>query len=112
MNVKFLIILFILNGANALIGYDCGARQLNVTTLSLKDVGDCDIPDQKHNITQQYLQLLQINEYASTRVIQCKLEIHRTVYYCGSFSHISVVLNGENEYIQDVSKEACEMLYR
>ena len=62
MNVKFLIILFILNGANAVMGYDCGARQLNVTTLSLEDVGDRDIPDQWPNITQQYLQLLQINK--------------------------------------------------
>ena len=98
--------------ALALIGHDCGARQLNVTTLSLKEVGECDIPIHQPNITKQYLQLLQINEYASTHVIQCKLEVYRTIYYCGSFSHKSIVFNGENEYIQDISKEACELLHR
>ena len=85
---------------------------MNVTTLSLKYVGECDIPIHQSDITQQYLQLLQINEYASTHVIQCKLEVHRTIYYCGSFSHNSIVLNGENEYIQDISKEVCELLHR
>ena len=27
-----------------LMGYDCGSKILNITTLSLLDVGPCDIP--------------------------------------------------------------------
>ena len=75
MRCLVLVVMFLCE-ALALIGYDCGARQLNVTTLSLIDVGECDIPIHQPNITQQYLHLLQINEYASTHVIQCKLEVH------------------------------------
>ena len=111
MRCLVLVVMFLCE-ALALIGYDCGARQLNVPALSLKDVGECEIPIHQPDITQQYLQLLQINEYASTHVIQCKLEVHRTIYYCGSFSHNSIVLNGKNEYIQDISKEAYELLHR
>ena len=50
-------------------------------------------------------------EFAETRAIQCKLEIHRTIYYCGIYSHISIVKHGEHEYIYDTSKEAGERLY-
>ena len=49
MICKVLAILLLLDGASALIGYDCGARQLNVTTLSLKDVGECESPDCQSN---------------------------------------------------------------
>ena len=109
---SLVLVVMYLCEAIALIGYGCGARQLNVTTLSLKDVGECDIPLHQPNVIQQYLQLLQVNEDASTHVIQCKLEVHRTIYYCGTFSNNSIVLNGENEYIQDITKEACELLHR
>ena len=40
------------------------------------------------------------------------MEIHRTIYYCGMNSHISIVLNGENEYINDVSKSACQDVHK
>ena len=102
----------IIAGAYGFIGYDCGSRHLNVTTLSLLEVGNCDLPETKINITRRYVQLLQINQYTETRIIQCKMEIHRTIYYCGMNSHISIVLNGENEYINDVSKSACQDVHK
>ena len=86
------ILLFtIIAGAYGFIGYDCGTRHLNV------EVGNCDLPETRINITKRYVQLLQINQYTETRIIQCKMEIHRTNYYCGMNSHIFIVLNGENE---------------
>ena len=107
----FLLILT-LKSIYGFIGYDCGSRHLNITTLSLLEVGECELPESKINITREYLQLLQINEYTETKVIQCKLEIHRTIYHCGMFSHISIVSNGENEYILEVSKSLCEDLHK
>ena len=89
----------IIGGAYGFIGYDCGSRHLNVKTLSLLEIGNCDLPETKINITKRYVQLLQINYYTETRIIQCKMEIHRTIYHCGMNPHISIVLNGENEYI-------------
>ena len=102
----------VIGGVYGFIGYDCGSRHLNVTTLSLLEVRNCDLRESKINITRRYLQLLQINQYTETRIIQCKLEIHRTIYYCGINSHISIVLNGENEYINDVSISACQDIHK
>lgn len=105
--IKALLLLAIIKIVQGLIGYDCGSRQLSVTTISLRDVGDCNIPRRPINTTKTFIQLLQINEYDEIPVIQCKVEIHRTIYYCGMNSHISVVKHGENEYIYEVSRSAC-----
>lgn len=60
--------------SHAIIGYDCGTSNLNITTVSLLEVGECDIPirDIKEEIVE--IQLLQAVEYQETPVLQCKLE--------------------------------------
>jgi hypothetical protein len=108
----FLLFTFMLKSVPALIGYECGTRKMNVTTISLRNIGECDIPENTINIMKTYVQLLQINEYSEINIIQCKIEIHRTVYHCGIHSHISIVLNGENEYIHDINKRECKDLHR
>ena len=85
---QIFIILFLFDTTTGFIGYDCGSRQLNVTTLSLREVGECDVATTTVNKTRQYLQLLQINEYTDTKIIQCKIEIHHTIFYCGMHSHV------------------------
>ena len=55
---------------------------------------------------------MQINDYSETKIIHCKFEVHKKVYYCGMHSHISIVLYGENEYINNVSKSACEDVHK
>ena len=108
----WLLLCVIISNSNAFIGYDCGSRNLNVTTLSLLEVEECELPETNVDVSKKYVQLLQINEYSETKIIQCKFETHRTVYYCGMHSHISIVLNGENEYINDVSRSACEDVHK
>lgn len=96
----------------ALIGFDCGGRHLNITVVSLLDVGECDIDYQPPNTTQIPLQLLQLSDYTSTEVIQCKVEISRTAYYCGMHSHISLVSNGKAEYLHDTKYDACLRMFQ
>ena len=55
--------------------------------------------------------MLQVNEFIESRAIQCKLEVHRTVYHCGMDSHISIVKHGERDYIYVISREACKKLH-
>ena len=97
-----LAIALLVHTATALVGYDCGSRLLNITTISLLDVGQFQSPSSSLNVTKRYVQLLQVNESTETQAIQCKLEINRTVYYCGMDSHISIVKHGEREYIYDI----------
>lgn len=58
------------------------------------------------------MQLLQLNDYSETPVLQCKVEIRRTVYHCGMWSHVSVVANGEGEYLQEVSSGTCADMHK
>lgn len=95
----------------ALIGYDCGSPALNIITLSLIDVGECDIPKPEIIAKPVYLQLLQLNEFTNNKVIQCKVEIHRVIYHYGMNSHISVVAQGQLEYLAEVSRDACETMH-
>ena len=103
---------YLLTEAWGLIGYDCGSKALNISTLSLIDVGQCDILEDTIKSTKQYVQLLQVNEFTEVRVMQCKVEIHRTIYHCGMHSHISIVRNGESEYIQDTNEYTCREMHR
>ncbi|KYN45242.1 hypothetical protein ALC56_00321 [Trachymyrmex septentrionalis] len=82
-----------------IIGYDCSFASANLTTLSLINVEECDIPQQTVNSTKVYIQLLQLNNFKAVRVIQCKFEIDRTVRRCGMFSHALDIHNGQFSYI-------------
>ena len=55
----------------AIIGYDCGSNQLNLATLSLLEVGECDIPEAKLYIDTTYIQLSQISDFTLTQIRQC-----------------------------------------
>ena len=94
-----------------IIGYDCGSPLANITTMSLLNIEECDIPPQNVNKTQKFIQLIQVNEFKTIKVIQCKVEVDRTVKKCGMFSHTMDVQNGKYSYIQETSREACERMY-
>lgn len=109
--IFIIILLAVVNSSLAFIGYDCGPKSLNVTTVSLLDVGPCDIPDKKVQETDQFIQLLQINDHQETQVMHCKIEIKRHIFYCGMHSHISAVAGGYAEYIHEIDRETCNNLY-
>lgn len=99
-----------INHASAIRGYDCGTKTMNVTTVSLLDVGDCDIPEESIKTEEAMIQLLQIIDFQKTMVTHCKVEIKRTVKKCGFWGHELVVENGIQEFIKDVDRETCERL--
>ncbi|KAL7299003.1 hypothetical protein TKK_0008099 [Trichogramma kaykai] len=108
----FVLFLFfvLVHRSYGMIGYDCEARSLNVTTLSLLNVGECDIPSTEPTIQDQYIQLLQINNFERVNVVQCKVEIQRNIFYCGKLDHLFAVNHGTAEYVHEVSKQACEQV--
>lgn len=106
------LLLWAITGTMAIIGYDCGSSNLNVTTLSLIDVGDCDIKKPEVEASPVYIQLLQLNEFIENKVIQCKVEIHRTIFHCGMNSHVSVVAHGQLEYLAEVTRDTCEVMHK
>ena len=99
-----------MTNANALYGYDCADQMANITTVSLTEVGDCNIEEPKLNITQKYVQLLQINDFTSAQVFKCSVKITRVITHCGMHSHISRVQDGELSYFKDMSYSECMLL--
>lgn len=97
--------------AHALIGFDCGGPHLNVTSVSLLGAGDCNLDYRTPNSTSVYIQLLQLSEYNYAEVTQCKVEISRTIYYCGMHSHISIVNNGQMEYLMEIGYTRCLRMF-
>lgn len=104
-------LLMVLRSTYGIIGYDCGSASANLTTLSLLNIEECDIPLQSVNSSRVYIQLLQINEFDSVKVIQCKVEIDRLIKKCGMFSHTMDVFNGKYSFIQEVTREACHRMH-
>ncbi|EZA50981.1 hypothetical protein X777_10412 [Ooceraea biroi] len=88
-------------------GYDCGAPTTNITTLSLLNIEECDIPQVTVNSSRQFVQLLQLNDFQTVHVIQCKVEINRLIRKCGMLSHTIDVHNGKFAYIEEVTRETC-----
>lgn len=97
--------------AEGVIGFDCGGKKLNATSFSLITTSDCEQQKPTANSTQTYIELLQVAEYRSIHVIQCKIEIRRTVYYCGWLDHLIPAANGEQEYLHDTSRDICQKLH-
>lgn len=106
--IKLFTALILTRSTTAILGYDCGGTAVNVTTFSLLNVEDCDLPSIKPTVTMTYIQLLQLSDYGRTRIIQCRIEIDRTIYYCGMHSHVSVVHNGRRIYLMDISENTCQ----
>lgn len=79
---------------------------------SLLGAGDCNLDIRTPNSTEVYIQLLQLSDYNYAEVIQCKVEISRTSYYCGMHSHISLVHNGLADYIQEVGYTRCSRMFQ
>jgi len=96
--------------AHGLIGFDCGGQHLNITSVSLLGAGDCNLHYKTPNVTNVYIQLLQLAEYNYAEVLQCKVEISRTIYYCGMHSHISAVNNGQMEYLLETGYTRCQRM--
>jgi hypothetical protein len=110
MALCIIFLIFFATPTTNLTCYDCAGQGLNITTLSLTDIGDCNVEDIEPNKEDTYLQLLQLSDFDRIRVIQCKIEVDRTIYYCGMHSHVSIVQNGRNSYIQELGHHGCQRI--
>lgn len=111
MALRPLIVVLLPAMAYALLGYNCGGSGLNITTLSLLDIGKCDVENLEPVQTEVYVQLLQISDYETVTVKQCRLQIDRSVYHCGMHSHISVVTEGKKKYVKEIGAYNCQRLH-
>ena len=107
----FTIILSFLKLNEAIIGYDCGNPNSNISVISMLDAGECNLDMEKINSSTVYIELLQVAEFRNIHIKQCKIEISRTVFYCGYWDYLLPASNGQQQYIFEISREACDILH-
>ena len=83
--LKIFIILILIKYNKAIIGFNCGSADPAVKTYSLVDTGECDLHEEDLQISNTTIELLQLADFKTSHVIQCKIEIRRTIYHCGMF---------------------------
>lgn len=105
-----LFLVFTLHTASALIGYDCGGATLNVSTFSLLNLPPCELNTPEPSTENEEIQLLQLADFDLAETSQCKIEIDRTIYYCGMHSHSSIVQNGRQQYLHHIDYDSCKTL--
>lgn len=94
-----------------LYGYECGSTITNVTTISLVDIGNCDIErPQTKNETKEML-LIQLDSYEMAHVIKCTIKITRTITRCGWWSYAQRVLDGELTYFKEITNDECRKMF-
>ena len=110
-NMILFLIINLIYPSLQIIGYDCGSQVLNMTTISLLEVGPCDIPTPKATVEDLEIQVLQMVDFAQIPVIQCKIEIYREVRKCEMFSHMLPVENSIQNFIYEIERDACQQLH-
>lgn len=102
-----LSIIFFIRRSLALYGFDCSDQLTNLTTISLLDVGECNIHRPKVDITVRHGQLLQLNDFGMVHTYICRVKITRQITHCGMHSHASRVSEGELSYYKEFTHEEC-----
>ena len=91
-----------------LFGYDCADERVNVTKISLTQVGPCPDPKMIGNPRQVSIQVLRQPTFTSVKVQTCALVVNQLRYYCGMHSHAS--LAHQYEYVHTFSRAECSRL--
>lgn len=102
-----IFIMVLLKFTSALIAYDCGHEKMNRTRISLLTIEECNVKVPEIHHESEDIQLLEINEVATIHIYQCKINIVQSIYYCGMFSHLSLVPGGLSSFIIEITQEEC-----
>lgn len=101
----------LVHATNCLVGYDCGAVNTNITQISLREIGNCEIEMPIVETKNVIIQLLQILEFNSAHTRYCKIKIHRTITKCLWLSRSVPVKGGTVTYIGDITRDQCDLLH-
>lgn len=110
--MKTVVVMLWCTTAAALIAYDCQNKGLNITTFSLTDIGACKPPTNNIQTSQERIQLIQVNDIETVKVVQCKIKLARMITHCGMHSHSSSVADGFATYIYPVTRDKCFRMHQ
>lgn len=96
----------------ALIGYDCGQGLPNITTISLEEVGECELGDVHTDSQYVDIQLLQKREFEHVLVRTCKITYVEDIVTCKRFDVQRPVAGTNQEKIYNLSPSLCDEMHK
>ncbi|KAL6255503.1 hypothetical protein P5V15_013839 [Pogonomyrmex californicus] len=90
-----------------LTGYDCGGSGLNIITLSLLDIGMCNVEDLEPKSAETYVQLMQASEYHS-RAVQIGDRSHNLLLWDALPCVYSL---RRKQYVKEIGRENCQRIH-
>jgi len=69
MLIIFIYTVLLSPTTNGLMGFDCEGQRMNITSVSLLSVDNCDLKNNTPNSSEVYIQLLQLSEYDYAEVM-------------------------------------------
>lgn len=110
--VILVVLLLCAKTVHGLIAYDCENKDVDISTISIRDVAPCVEPDGEYLSEQTEVTVLQRNEIRLKKVQTCLIEVTRLITHCGMHSHTSVVEGGLSTQILQIGSEECSSLHR
>lgn len=105
------VFLLAIGVSQSIIGYKCGQRTLNKTTISLIPDPACELEDPKIVESHHKIYLTQSSRTKTVKYHRCKVIAHHSVSYCGIFGD-SPQEGGIYSEIIEVSHSECEILIK
>lgn len=110
--VKVVTCILLIRTVTTLIAYDCENDNVDLSTISIRDVAPCVEPDKEYVSEKLELIVLQQNEIQLQKVKTCLIEVTRLITHCGMHSHSSVVDGGLSNFVLQIGAEECNNLHR
>lgn len=101
----------IIHISTSLIAYDCSHRSVNITTISMVSVRECQDNTQKVEHSTENIQLLQLADTYPIHIKQCMVQMSRIITYCGLNDYSSAVKDGFVNYLRTVSRNECDLMH-
>uniref|UniRef100_A0ABD2XB12 Uncharacterized protein n=1 Tax=Trichogramma kaykai TaxID=54128 RepID=A0ABD2XB12_9HYME len=95
---------------NGFIAYNCNTTTSKLKAVSLLDFATCDMSSEYVQSDHSRIQLLRLDNFHETKVIQCKINVRRQIYTCDVGSHGSTMLSNE-AFIHEVDYLTCNQIH-
>ncbi|XP_018024392.1 uncharacterized protein LOC108680132 [Hyalella azteca] len=111
LKTAMLLLLFALlllsKEGEALIGYDCQAKNASFISVALADIKQCNEAIGSFVEEEISGQIIQIHQYQPVHVYSCLISVIITTEYCGKLNRISAEPKGITSHIKHLGPSAC-----
>lgn len=111
MQAHIWLLLLCVGGSAALLAYNCGRQDAEISAVNLEEVQECPQPASYSKPEEKDIQVIQTRLYQTVAVTTCLIEVDKSIHYCGMESHVSEVWNGRKRTVKFLNRAMCEQVH-